>query len=425
MPGVVGEGREGLAEPLVASPPEAHVSMFARGVGHGAKAAKHGHLIGVGVGFATVAPLGEHLGCVDLTGPWQGCEDLRVRVLTEVGDDRSLKILDRGVERAGHSHQGPRAGRTGLGLDATEALRRATQASQELGRGTVPAVVGLLQEGGQVGLGEAPCRCRGRVALEEGQGDLRGDIGKNHRCSGPIGLQGGPQLVAQGNALVDELPTSPHRRSQRPGLGLERLQTPQTVPVGAGHVGDDVGVASVGLGSTDRVAPAKVLHGEGRNEHDGIAGLEDAVDQATLGSLDPDQHLGTAAEASQAANESLQTLLGVEDRRWVPYPPGVIDDAQVVRLGRPVDADEHCNLLWSQGSPGDESTWRVITDWRSRRVFPLPLCAPGDRRRWRYQNGPPRAMTRGLPSAGHRDAERIGRRGLAVVDRGSEERVDQ
>ena len=45
------------------------------------------------VGFPAVAPLGEHLGGVDLTRPWQRREDLPVRVLPEVGGHRAVEAL--------------------------------------------------------------------------------------------------------------------------------------------------------------------------------------------------------------------------------------------------------------------------------------------------------------------------------------------
>jgi hypothetical protein len=44
------------------------------------------------------APLGEHLGGVDLTRPWQRREDLRVRVLAEVGGHAAAEVFEGGVE---------------------------------------------------------------------------------------------------------------------------------------------------------------------------------------------------------------------------------------------------------------------------------------------------------------------------------------
>jgi hypothetical protein len=49
--GVVGEGRHGLSQPLVAGPPEAHVAVGAGGVGDRAQAPKHRRRVGLWVGW--------------------------------------------------------------------------------------------------------------------------------------------------------------------------------------------------------------------------------------------------------------------------------------------------------------------------------------------------------------------------------------
>jgi hypothetical protein len=72
----------------------------------------------------------------------------------------------------------------------------------------------------------------------------------------------------------------------------------------------------------------------------------------------------------------------------------------------PVDTDKHLSSLrvGVGDVSGDGSATRVITDWRSGRVFPWPLGAPGGRRGRRYQAGPQGAMaTTGPSPAGHRD----------------------
>src|SRR5207244_2423986 len=83
---------------------------------------------------------------------------------------------------------------------------------------------------------------------------------------------------------------------------------------------------------------------------------------------------------AESTHQRVEPVLGVRHRGAVLNLPGRVEHAQVVRLGRPIDANEQANLLQRWGSPSDGNAWRVITDWRSRRVFPLPLCAPGGRR---------------------------------------------
>ncbi len=74
--------------------------VFAGGLGDWCAAGERGDGVRCFVGLAAVAPLGEHLGGVDLTRPWQRREDLPVRVLPEPGGDGLVEVLDRGVDGA-------------------------------------------------------------------------------------------------------------------------------------------------------------------------------------------------------------------------------------------------------------------------------------------------------------------------------------
>jgi len=91
--------------------------------------------------LAAVAPLGEHLGGVDLTRPWQRREDLPVRVLPEVGGGRAGQVLDRGVQRPQDGHEGEHGivQRLGDGLAGRPGRGRA-EAFQELGGGPPAAL---------------------------------------------------------------------------------------------------------------------------------------------------------------------------------------------------------------------------------------------------------------------------------------------
>ena len=95
---VVGEGGHRGAEALVAGPAELHAPVLAGLAGDRRAAGEGGDGVGPVVGLAAVAPLGEYLGGVDLTRPWQRREDRAVRVLPEVGGDRAVEALDRGVQ---------------------------------------------------------------------------------------------------------------------------------------------------------------------------------------------------------------------------------------------------------------------------------------------------------------------------------------
>src|SRR5215216_2718622 len=71
LAGVVREGRDGVAEALVARPAKRHRGVLAGLFGDRHDAGESGDGLGTVVGVAAVAPLGEHLGGVDLTGSWQ------------------------------------------------------------------------------------------------------------------------------------------------------------------------------------------------------------------------------------------------------------------------------------------------------------------------------------------------------------------
>src|SRR6185369_7188098 len=78
---VVGEDGDRAAEAFVTGPSKMYGTVLAGFLGHRGDAGERGDGLGTVVGLPAVAPLGEHLGSVDLTGPWQRCEDLTVRML--------------------------------------------------------------------------------------------------------------------------------------------------------------------------------------------------------------------------------------------------------------------------------------------------------------------------------------------------------
>ena len=119
------------------------------------------------VGLAAVAPLGEHLGGVDLTRPWQRREDLPVRVLPEPGGDGFVEVLDRGVDRFHHLDQSQDGvvecdGEVGVG----DAGRRRSQPGEQLGGRSFPGVAAGGAERGDAFHTEVGCRGRGGVAAE-------------------------------------------------------------------------------------------------------------------------------------------------------------------------------------------------------------------------------------------------------------------
>jgi hypothetical protein len=68
---VVGERGERHSEAGVAGPAEVDRAVLAGFSGYRSEAGERCDGVGRVIGFAAVAPLGEHLGGVDLTRPWQ------------------------------------------------------------------------------------------------------------------------------------------------------------------------------------------------------------------------------------------------------------------------------------------------------------------------------------------------------------------
>src|SRR5258705_1881339 len=103
---VVGECGDRDAEAFVAGPTEVHGPMPAGLVGDGGGSGQGGDGVGAVIGLPAVAPLGEHLGGVDLTRPWQRREDRLVRGLPEGGDRAAVQISHGADQGLQYSDQG-------------------------------------------------------------------------------------------------------------------------------------------------------------------------------------------------------------------------------------------------------------------------------------------------------------------------------
>ena len=216
---VIGEGRDSDAEPLVAGPAEVHVPVLARLAGDRGDAGEGGNGVGAVVGLAAVAPLGEHLGGVDLTRPWQRREDLPVRVLPEVGGHRAVEALDRGVQGREDADGGEHGVAERLGERfAAGARRGGAQAREQLGGGPAAGVAVLDQEGRHPLLAQVRGGGRGRVAGQELQADRRLDVGEDRLGAGPVRVQQRGQLVGGRDPHLDQVAAGPHGGAQRERL---------------------------------------------------------------------------------------------------------------------------------------------------------------------------------------------------------------
>ena len=406
VPAVVGEGGDRDAEALVAGPAEVHGAVLAGFLGDRRAARERGDGVRPGIGLAAVAPLGEHLGGVDLTRPWQRREDRPVRVLPEVGGDGAVEVLDRRVQGCEHADGGEHgvAERLAEGL-ASGAGRGVAQACQE-GRGAAAAGVAVLgAERGHPLLAQVRCGGRGGVAGQELQADRRLDVGEDRLGARPVRVQQRGQLVGGSDPHLNHVAAGPHDGAQRirlVGVGGGGLQLVRAQPQ---VLGDHRGVASVGLRPGQHLAVPPGLDRVRADRHHRVPGLQQQVDQAAVRALDGDRHTAGLPVPGQAADQQRDPVRGMLDGEpGHDLAPGV-HHAHRVRLGGPVDPGEeqrfrqrkrHGNSSrWQRRPGGGEAGSRAVTNWRSAARPAVAGLQPRENRGRRCHAGPSRATAPG------------------------------
>ena len=216
MAGVVGEAGDGCAEAVIAGPAEDDAAALAGGDGDGSDAGLGGELLGGGEALADVAELGKDLGGADAPGAWEGHDDAAVGELSDGVLDAPVSVaswLDQGLQDGDQGADelafGFRFGWRGQAAGA--ACRRASNSA-----GGAPAAVGML------GAGRRPSASRRAgaalsgvgIALKEGQGDRRVDIGEDGGGAGPEAVEQGAQAVGEGDALGDQIVAGADQRAQ-------------------------------------------------------------------------------------------------------------------------------------------------------------------------------------------------------------------
>jgi hypothetical protein len=88
-----------------------------------------------------------------------------------------------------------------------------------------------------------------------------------------------------------------------------------------------------------------------------VAGLQQPVDQPPVGPLDGHGQLGWVAEPAKVGDELVEPLGGVGDLERGHALAGLVQHAHRVRLGGPVDSDEHAGSLsvaWQRHLGGED-----------------------------------------------------------------------
>jgi hypothetical protein len=139
MSRVIGEGRDGLAETLVARPAEDHGPVLPGRASDGGGSGLRGQLVRGREAGAVIAEFGEELGRIDLPTPRQALDERAVGVVGQGGGDRRGELLDLGDEGDQDGDYAADELATGVALRlARPADRGAPQAAEQLGGGAGP-----------------------------------------------------------------------------------------------------------------------------------------------------------------------------------------------------------------------------------------------------------------------------------------------
>ena len=145
----------------------------------------------------------------------------------------------------------------------------------------------------------------------------------------------GPQLLGQPGPRLDQVLARPDGRPQGDGLGTVRPERPEPRPVGPQDVSEQVGVSPVILVAGGAVPGAERLHVSARDHEHGEPGAEQGVDDRAVGTFDrhPDD-----PRLQEPAGQRPQARVGVVDHEALDRRALLVDHADRVGLGRPVDA---------------------------------------------------------------------------------------
>lgn len=285
----------------------------------------------------------------------------------------------------GASGRGGKRGVQGSGIDAAAVADAGQPGSQALGGEPVGALLAV-------------------EAREEAQADRTVDIEEEADGAREGALEVRAQLVGEGDAVGDQVLASPAGGPQgyrERAVGNERTQSG---PVGAEGVGEDEGVEAIVLVAGRAVAGAEVLELVGTDDHDGQFGLEESLDDRTVGPFDGDlvrAYLGEPADQIADAGggvgyeEPLDHLTaGIDDRHRVVV-------ASPIHAGRPVARPDvrkgvlrrrlHVSLLAARPSGEAPYSWSrdaaasPLTVRRSKALSPIDgLRIPGNHRAPEY-----------------------------------------
>ena len=281
------------------------------------------------------------------------------------------------------------------------------------------AVADAGQPGGQAPGGEPVGALLAVEAGEEPQADRAVDVGEQADGAREGALEVGAQLVGERDAVGDQVLASPAGGAQSHGGRTVGDEWPQSGPVGAEGVGEDEGVEAVVLVAGRAVAGAEVLELVGADDDDGQAGLEESLDDRTVGPFDGDLvggHLGEPADQVTDAGGGMGDGEPLDHLTAGVHDGGRVVVASPVHARRPVARPRgrkgvvrrmlHISLL-AASSSGEAPSYRCrdaaagpLTVRRSKALSPIDgRRVPGNHRgsqnsAWTSRRRASRAMAR-------------------------------
>ena len=245
------------------------------------------------VAFGVIPELAEHPGAEDHTETGQGTVDAGVRVLLKMARELGIELLDLTVDLADHPHC--RAGARRVRL-AHHGRRLELGGAQRLAdRGGAPLDVALAAAAPERGadLGDAQPRRLARAG-RGGQHAHRiavGEFREGLQCTRKVLPERVAQPVGLADAVPDQLLVGAGEDAHRAGLVAVAGDRPVVVAVGADEVGEQPGVAGVGLGAAGVVALAVARRRARVDGVDAVAGRDQRRDPGAAVGLDADHDL--------------------------------------------------------------------------------------------------------------------------------------
>src|SRR5207249_1731604 len=123
----------------------------------------------------------------------------------------------------------------------------AAKAIEQLGCRAAPTIRVLAEEAGEPLRVELLGALWRRVALAEGQGNRRVDVGEDRDCPWPEAIEQRSELIRELNARGDKIVTSAHQSTKCLRLVGWLAQGRESVPIRANQVREQIGVAGVAL----------------------------------------------------------------------------------------------------------------------------------------------------------------------------------